>query len=99
LTDFLATDPPSIVLKSDIHPLQERIYDKFGLEEPMPRRKANVNLTDARRFVRACKLEGIDFRATLEPGGAVVFESATTSETPTGENSPLDQWRSGRGQS
>jgi hypothetical protein len=42
----------------------------------MPRRKANVNLTDARRFVRACKLEGIDFRATLQPGGAVVFESA-----------------------
>ena len=40
----------------------------------MPRRKANVNLTDARRFVRACKLEGIDFRATLRPGGAVVFE-------------------------
>jgi hypothetical protein len=57
----------------------------------MPRRKANVNLTDARRFVRACKLEGIDFRATLRPGGAVVFESATdpkedSSEAETSEN-------------
>ena len=42
----------------------------------MPRRKANVNLADARRIVRACKLEGIHFRATLQPGGAVIFESA-----------------------
>jgi hypothetical protein len=67
----------------------------------MPRRKANVNLTDARRFVRACKLEGMDFRATLQPGGAVVFESATNTPSSEAsiEPSPLDQWRSGRGQS
>jgi hypothetical protein len=66
----------------------------------MPRRKANVNLTDTRRFVRACKLEGLDFRATLQPGGAVVFEStANTPTEPPTETSPLDQWRSGRGQS
>ena len=52
----------------------------------MPRRKANVNLTDARRFVRACKLESIDFRATLQPGGAIVFEAAamnTATTTPS----------------
>ena len=42
----------------------------------MPRRAANVNLTDARRFIRACQREGIAFRATLQPGGAVVFEPA-----------------------
>jgi hypothetical protein len=64
----------------------------------MPRRKANVNLTDARRFVRACKLEGIDFRATLQPGGAIVVESITGTETPPTDASPLDQWRSERGQ-
>jgi hypothetical protein len=67
----------------------------------MPRRKANVNLTDARRFIRACKLEGMDYRATLLPGGAVVFESATStpSRVASIEPSPLDQWRSERGQS
>jgi hypothetical protein len=66
----------------------------------MPRRPANVNLTDSRRFIRACKLEGIYFRATLQPGGAVVFESnASTATEPTTEPSPLDQWRSGRGPS
>lgn len=42
----------------------------------MPRRKAQVNLTDARRLARAFKLEGIDFRATLQPGGFVVYEPA-----------------------
>jgi hypothetical protein len=42
----------------------------------VPRRPANVNLTDARRFIRACQREGIAFRATLQPGGAVVFEQA-----------------------
>jgi hypothetical protein len=42
----------------------------------MPRRKANVNLTDTRRAIRAHRLEGVDFRMTLQPGGAVVFESA-----------------------
>jgi hypothetical protein len=47
----------------------------------MPRRAANVNLTDARRFIRACQREGIAFRATLQPGGAVVFE---TIDNPTG---------------
>jgi hypothetical protein len=67
----------------------------------MPRRKANVNLTDARRFVRACRLEGVDFRATLQPGGAVVFESATTTDAEPASvvPSPLDQWRSERGPS
>jgi hypothetical protein len=40
----------------------------------MPRRKAQVNLTDARRLARAFRLEGIDFRATLQPGGFVVYE-------------------------
>jgi hypothetical protein len=45
----------------------------------MPRRPANVNLTDARRFIRACQREGIAFRATLQPGGAVVFEPAAAS--------------------
>jgi hypothetical protein len=64
----------------------------------MPRRPANVNLTDARRFIRACQREGLAFRATLQPGGAVVFEpTANTAEPPT--DSPLDQWRSERGQS
>jgi hypothetical protein len=55
----------------------------------MPRRKANVSLADARRFVRACKLEGFDFRATLQPGGAVIFESArdANDEAPTPETS------------
>jgi hypothetical protein len=48
----------------------------------MPRRAANVNLTDARRFIRACQREGILFRATLQPGGAVVFEPAV-SPTPS----------------
>lgn len=43
----------------------------------MPRRKAQVNLTDTRRLIRALKLEGVDFRATQQPGGAVVFEAAT----------------------
>jgi hypothetical protein len=47
----------------------------------MARRKAQVNLTDARRLARALKLEGIGFRATLQPGGAYVFESATKSAT------------------
>jgi hypothetical protein len=45
----------------------------------MPRRPANVNLTDARRFIRACQREGIAFRATLQLGGAVVFEPAAAS--------------------
>jgi hypothetical protein len=49
----------------------------------MPRRKANVNLTDARRFIRACRREGVDFRATLRPCGAVVFESATNAAAPS----------------
>jgi hypothetical protein len=31
-------------------------------------------LTDARRLARAFRLEGIDFRATLQPGGFVVYE-------------------------
>jgi hypothetical protein len=45
----------------------------------MPRRKANVNLTDTRRFLRAAKLENVPFKATLQPGGAVVFEPAAES--------------------
>ena len=58
----------------------------------MPRRKAIVNLTDVRRFVRACKLEGIDFRATLQPGGAVVVESAATNTvTPPSLQDELDR--------
>jgi hypothetical protein len=65
----------------------------------MPRRKAQVNLTDARRMARAFKLEGIDFRATLQPGGAYVFESASPSKpTETDEPAPLDEWRKKRGQ-
>jgi len=47
----------------------------------MPRRVANVNLTDSRRFIRACQREGVAFRATLQPGGAVVFESANNATT------------------
>ena len=49
----------------------------------MPRRPANVNLTDARRFIRACQREGVPFRATLQPGGAVVFEPAMSTKTPS----------------
>jgi hypothetical protein len=65
----------------------------------MPRRPANVNLTDARRFIRACQREGVAFRATLQPGGAVVFEPADSSAPAPPESTPLDEWRSGRGQS
>jgi hypothetical protein len=67
----------------------------------MPRRKANVNLTDTRRFLRACKLEGFDVRATLQPDGAVIFESAASAaaEMASVEPAPLDQWRAERGQS
>jgi len=61
----------------------------------MPRRKAQVNLTDARRLVRAFKLEGVDFRATAQPGGAVVFESANA---PPAEQSAYDKWKSENGQ-
>jgi hypothetical protein len=48
----------------------------------MPRRKANVNLTDTRRAIRAHRLEGVEFRMTLLPGGAVVFESAAKGGAP-----------------
>jgi hypothetical protein len=57
----------------------------------MPRRAANVNLTDARRFIRACQREGVAFRATLQPGGAVVFEPATSTPTETPLQDDLDR--------
>lgn len=40
----------------------------------MPRRAAQVNLTDTRRLIRAYQLEGVSIRATLQPGGSYVFE-------------------------
>jgi hypothetical protein len=57
----------------------------------MPRRPANVNLTDARRFIRACQREGVAFRATLQPGGAVVFEAPTTVATEAAPHDDLDR--------
>jgi hypothetical protein len=48
----------------------------------MPRRAAQVNLTDTRRFIRAFQREGVGFRATLQPGGVVVFEPAASTATP-----------------
>jgi hypothetical protein len=62
----------------------------------MPRRPANVNLTDLRRSIRACRLENVPFRLTLQPNGAAVFEPATVA--PADDSNPLDQWRAGRGQ-
>jgi hypothetical protein len=65
----------------------------------MPRRAANVNLTDTRRAIRAFQLEGVDVRMTLQPGGAVVLEpTASQPADPAPDESPLDQWRSKRGQ-
>jgi hypothetical protein len=49
----------------------------------MPRRKSNVNQADVQRFLRACKREGLHFRATLQPHGAVVFEPAAETVTFT----------------
>jgi hypothetical protein len=46
----------------------------------MPRRPANVNLTDLRRSIRACQLENVPFRLTLEPNGAAVFEPANVPQ-------------------
>jgi hypothetical protein len=63
----------------------------------MPRRPAQVNLTDVRRVIRACQREKVPFRLTLQPGGAAVFEPSEMSQ-PTEPNA-LDQWRQERGQS
>jgi hypothetical protein len=57
----------------------------------MPRRKSNVNLTDARRLIRAFHLEGVDVRATLQPGGAYVFEPAATAGNEAVPHEDLDR--------
>jgi len=55
----------------------------------MPRRPANVNQADLQRVIRACQRERVAFRATLQPGGAVVFEAAAMN-TATTTPSPQD---------
>jgi hypothetical protein len=61
----------------------------------MPRRPANVNQADVQRIIRACQREKVQFRVTLQPNGAAIFEPA---DGPATEPSALDQWRSGHGQ-
>jgi hypothetical protein len=40
----------------------------------MPRRPSNVNQADTQRVIRAFKREKVDFRVTLQPNGAAVFD-------------------------
>jgi hypothetical protein len=57
----------------------------------MPRRPANVNQADLQRVIRACQREGVAFRATLQPGGAVVFEAAAVNTATTTPSHDLDR--------
>jgi hypothetical protein len=45
----------------------------------MPRRPSNVNQADVQRMIRAFQREKVPFRATLQPNGAAIFDTAIAS--------------------
>ena len=51
----------------------------------MPRPKANVNLADTQRIIRAFRREGVAVEATLLPQGGVVFKPATPANLPAND--------------